>query len=63
MLNSRSFPLTNHELFQVMKIEKDSQSPSLVLGKRLVPGSDDTHFCKPTDVAVTSGGDFFVADG
>jgi len=46
-----------------MKIEKGSRTPSLVLGEKLVPGSDDTHFCKPTDVAVANNGDFFVADG
>lgn len=28
-----------------------------------VPGSDDNHFCKPTDVAVAENGDFFVSDG
>lgn len=27
------------------------------------PGSDNEHFCKPTDVAVAASGDFFVADG
>lgn len=25
--------------------------------------SDNKHFCKPTDVAVASTGEFFVADG
>lgn len=29
----------------------------------MIPGSDDKHFCKPTDVAVASTGEFFVADG
>lgn len=33
------------------------------LGKRLEPGSDDSHFCKPTSVAVLPSGEFFVADG
>jgi len=28
-----------------------------------VPGSDSNHFCKPTDVAVLSTGEFFVSDG
>ena len=46
-----------------MKIPKGSQEPNLTLGVRLTPGSDDTHFCKPTDVAVASNGDFFVSDG
>lgn len=37
--------------------------PSLVLGEAFVPGKDDHHFCKPTDVAVASNGIFFVSDG
>lgn len=55
--------VTDVAMHQVMKIEKGSQTPSLTLGEKMVPGSDDTHFCKPTDVAVASNGDFFVADG
>ncbi|KAL4227515.1 hypothetical protein ACF0H5_012959 [Mactra antiquata] len=55
--------LTDVGLHQVMKIRADDTTPSLVLGEKLVPGSDDSHFCKPTDIAVTSQGDFFVADG
>ena len=27
------------------------------------PGSSNTHFCKPTDIAVASDGSFFVSDG
>lgn len=46
-----------------MKIPKGSTQPSLVLGVKMEAGNDDTHFCKPTDVAVASNGDFFVADG
>jgi peptidylamidoglycolate lyase len=48
---------------KVMKIPKGSQEPNLTLGVRLTPGSDDVHFCKPTDVAVDSNGNFFVSDG
>lgn len=55
--------LTDVGLHQVMKISKGEKTPSLVLGEKLVPGSDDTHFCKPTDIAVASSGDFFVSDG
>jgi peptidylamidoglycolate lyase len=29
----------------------------------MVPGSDETHFCKPTDVAVAKSGEVFVSDG
>jgi len=39
------------------------QKPSIVLGEAFVPGNDDRRFCKPTDVAVHSNGDFFVSDG
>lgn len=46
-----------------MKIPKGSHEPTLTLGVHLTPGSDDKHFCKPTDVAVASNGDFFVSDG
>ncbi|XP_045156452.2 probable peptidyl-alpha-hydroxyglycine alpha-amidating lyase pgal-1 [Mercenaria mercenaria] len=55
--------LTDVGLHQVIKIPQDPNAPGLTLGEKLVPGSDDTHFCKPTDVAVASNGDFFVADG
>ena len=35
----------------------------LVLGEKLIPGSDYHHFCQPADVAVEESGEFFVADG
>lgn len=35
----------------------------VALGEKGVPGSDHEHFNKPTDVAVTPGGEFYVADG
>ncbi|XP_045113956.1 peptidyl-glycine alpha-amidating monooxygenase B-like isoform X3 [Portunus trituberculatus] len=37
--------------------------PLLSLGTRFEPGDDDTHFCKPTGVAVMTNGEFFVSDG
>jgi len=55
--------VTDVALHQVMKFRKGEDKPSLTLGEAFVPGSDDAHFCKPTDVAVASNGDFFVADG
>lgn len=48
---------------QVMRIPAKATEPDLVLGEKFVPGNDDTHFCKPTHVAVASNGDFYVADG
>ncbi|KAL3866558.1 hypothetical protein ACJMK2_043847 [Sinanodonta woodiana] len=55
--------VTDVGLHQVMKFPKGSHDANIVLGEALVPGSDDRHFCKPTDVAVASNGDFFVSDG
>ena len=48
---------------QVMRFEAGSSAPNLILGERFEPGSDSKHFCKPTDVAVFSTGEFFVSDG
>jgi peptidylamidoglycolate lyase len=48
---------------QVFKLNSEFK-PLLVLGEKMVPGSDEKHFCKPTDVAVSSKtGEIFVADG
>ncbi|KJH53351.1 NHL repeat protein [Dictyocaulus viviparus] len=47
---------------QVHKLDK-SFRPVLSLGEKLVPGNDHQHFCKPTDIAVSKNGYFFVADG
>jgi peptidylamidoglycolate lyase len=57
--------LTDVALHQVFKFppKGGNGQPTLVLGTRFEPGNDDTHFCKPTAVAVTSTGDFFVSDG
>jgi len=55
--------VTDVGLHQVLRYNKGETKPSLVLGEKFVPGNDATHFCKPTSVAVTSGGQVFVADG
>ncbi|KAK7496943.1 hypothetical protein BaRGS_00011923 [Batillaria attramentaria] len=55
--------LTDVGTHQVMRIPKKETVPDLILGEKFVPGNDDTHFCKPTDVAVANNGDFFVSDG
>lgn len=55
--------ITDVALHQVFKFPKGSDQPSMSLGEAFVPGSDELHFCKPTDVAVASDGTFFVADG
>ena len=48
---------------QVMRFPVGSTEPDLILGSKFVPGDDSKHFCKPTDVAVLSTGEFFVSDG
>ena len=55
-------------MFQVFKFsiaENEGQlQMQLRLGVLLIPGNDNEHFCKPTDVAVDSKtGNFFVSDG
>jgi hypothetical protein len=56
--------VTDVALHQVMRFEKGGGStPSLVLGAQFKPGSDQYHFCKPSDVATLDSGEFFVSDG
>ncbi|PSN45830.1 Peptidyl-alpha-hydroxyglycine alpha-amidating lyase 2 [Blattella germanica] len=55
--------LTDVALHQVFKFAPGQTRPSLVLGQRLEPGSGSQHLCQPTSVAVSSSGEFFVADG
>ena len=46
---------------QVMKFGLNgSTEPALVLGERMVPGSDKHHFCKPADVAVAADGKWLL---
>ncbi|XP_076140528.1 peptidyl-glycine alpha-amidating monooxygenase isoform X2 [Alosa pseudoharengus] len=57
--------VTDVALHQVMKLSGDGQDkPLVVLGEAFVPGSDEHHFCKPTDVAVDpESGNIYVSDG
>ncbi|XP_013133315.1 PREDICTED: peptidyl-alpha-hydroxyglycine alpha-amidating lyase 1-like [Papilio polytes] len=56
--------LTDVALHQVFKFTPDQRDkPAMVLGEKFVPGDDESHFCKPSAVAVMSSGEFFVADG
>uniref|UniRef100_W5KVM4 Peptidylglycine alpha-amidating monooxygenase n=1 Tax=Astyanax mexicanus TaxID=7994 RepID=W5KVM4_ASTMX len=57
--------VTDVALHQVFKLSKDgTEKPLLVLGEAFKPGSDKSHFCKPTDVAVDpETGNIFVSDG
>ena len=47
---------------QVMKFDAEGKL-LLTLGKKGEPGDDADHFNKPTDVAVTPSGEFYVSDG
>ena len=55
--------VTDVGLHQVFRFPPGSDTPDMTLGERFIPGTDQKHFCKPTDVAVMSNGDFFVSDG
>nr|WLF82754.1 putative peptidyl-alpha-hydroxyglycine alpha-amidating lyase [Tityus melici] len=55
--------VTDVALHQVFKFAVNNEEPSIVLGKKFQPGSDQEHFCKPTDVAVASSGVVYISDG
>lgn len=54
--------LTDVALHQVFKFSRDGKL-LMTLGARGVPGADQTHFNRPTDVAVLPDGSFYVSDG
>jgi len=56
-----SIPDVSEQVFKFTPANRNT--PSLTLGQRFKPGSTETSFCKPTDVAVLSDGGFFVSDG
>lgn len=64
-IDGNLYYITDVALHQVFRfdISNSTKIPNLVLGQPFKPGSSSTLFCKPTSVAVTSLGDFFVADG
>nr|XP_025147959.1 peptidyl-glycine alpha-amidating monooxygenase isoform X3 [Bubalus bubalis] len=57
--------VTDVALHQVFKLDpKSKEGPLLTLGRSMQPGSDQNHFCQPTDVAVDPGsGTVYVSDG
>jgi peptidylamidoglycolate lyase len=61
--NEGNIYVTDVGLHQVMRFPPNATKPDMVLGTHMQPGSDHTHFCMPTAVAVAASGDFFVADG
>lgn len=54
--------VTDNANHTVIKLAPDGRV-LMTLGVRDVAGADETHFNKPTDVALAANGDFFVADG
>jgi peptidylamidoglycolate lyase len=54
--------LTDVALHQIFKLDPDGRE-LLTLGQRGVPGSDRTHFNRPTDVAQGPNGSIYVSDG
>uniref|UniRef100_UPI003AACF3F8 peptidyl-glycine alpha-amidating monooxygenase B n=1 Tax=Centroberyx gerrardi TaxID=166262 RepID=UPI003AACF3F8 len=57
--------VTDVALHQVLKVSSDGRDEALVvLGEAFTPGSDNDHFCQPTDVAVdTVTGNIYISDG
>ncbi|XP_016660643.1 peptidyl-alpha-hydroxyglycine alpha-amidating lyase 1 isoform X3 [Acyrthosiphon pisum] len=55
--------LTDVALHQVFKFGPNSEDLLMAFGTAFVPGKDLDKFCKPTSVAVTTSGEFYVADG
>nr|XP_008012252.2 peptidyl-glycine alpha-amidating monooxygenase isoform X10 [Chlorocebus sabaeus] len=57
--------VTDVALHQVFKLDPNNkEDPILILGRSMQPGSDQNHFCQPTDVAVDPGtGAIYVSDG
>ncbi|EGT43479.1 hypothetical protein CAEBREN_13531 [Caenorhabditis brenneri] len=61
--NNGDYWVTDVGSHQVHKIDSKTKKIVMTLGEKLVPGEDEKHFCKPTDVAVAKNGHIFVADG
>ncbi|XP_065776233.1 peptidyl-glycine alpha-amidating monooxygenase isoform X3 [Muntiacus reevesi] len=57
--------VTDVALHQVFKLDPHGkEGPLLTLGRSMQPGSDQNHFCQPTDVAVDPDtGTIYVSDG
>jgi peptidylamidoglycolate lyase len=54
--------LTDVGLHQVFEFDHDGRL-LMTLGKAKIPGNDSAHFNRPTDVAVSDDGSFYVSDG
>jgi peptidylamidoglycolate lyase len=60
--NENNIWVTDIGLHQVFKFSHDG-TLLLKLGEAKVPGNDSLHFNKPTDIAISSDGSFYVSDG
>ncbi|XP_034089161.1 peptidyl-glycine alpha-amidating monooxygenase A isoform X2 [Gymnodraco acuticeps] len=62
---NNNYWVTDVALHQVVKVSSDGRDRTvLALGEAFTPGSDSSHFCQPTDVAVDGDtGNIFVSDG
>ena len=54
--------VTDTQLHQVFKFSHDGEL-LMTLGVKGVPGLDEEHFDKPTDLAITPNGEVYVSDG
>jgi len=53
-----------HQVFKFGPYGGDDKKPLLTLGTKFEPGNDDSHYCKPTSVAVSADTKtFYVSDG
>src|SRR5207237_474397 len=48
---------------QILEFSNDGKQLLRSLGEAGVPGNDDKHFARPTDIAWLPDGTFFVSDG
>lgn len=55
--------IIDDNLQQVFKFTNDGKKLVMTLGERGVPGNDDKHFGRPTDIAWLPDGTFFISDG
>src|SRR5262249_12255090 len=60
--SERNVWITDIGNHQVYKFSADGKL-LLTLGEKGKPGADDSHFARPTDVAFTADGGFYVSDG
>ena len=59
----RNVWLVDDGAHSVYKFTRDGKKLLMTLGEFRVPGNDQTHFARPTDIAWLPNGDFFVSDG